>query len=94
MKIILSCSLISFSVYSSTALSKSSAPVRASIASANASAIIALSTVFVSPIEFDEATILNSNLLPVNANGDVLFLSVGSFSNTGSLLIPKSITPE
>ena len=31
--------------------------------------------------EADEPTDLNSNLLPVNANGDVLFLSVASFLN-------------
>ena len=91
---ILSCSLINLAVYSSTALSKSSAPSNASHALLKASAIIVLSTVFVSPIELDEATILNSNLLPVNANGDVLFLSVGSFSSTGSFLIPKSSVPD
>ena len=94
LKIILECSLINLAVYSSTALSKSSAPSKTSTAFSNCSAIIALRTVFTSPIELDEATILNSNLLPVNANGDVLFLSVGSFSSLGSFLIPKSISPD
>ena len=81
-------------MYSVTAVSKSSALLNTSTAFSNCSAIIALRTVFTSPIVFDEATILNSNLLPVNANGDVLFLSVGSFSSFGSFLIPKSISPD
>ncbi len=91
---ILACSFINLAVYSSTALSKSSAPSNAATAFSNCSAIITLRTVFTSPMVLDEATILNSNLLPVKANGDVLFLSVGSFSNLGSFLIPKSISPE
>ena len=41
----------------------------------------------------DEGTILNSNLFPVNANGDVLFLSVESLGSFGRELIPSSINP-
>ena len=37
-----------------------------------------------------EPTILNSNLLPVNANGDVLFLSVASIVNVGSVDAPDT----
>ena len=35
-----------------------------------------LRTIFESAMFCDEPTILNSNLLPVNAKGEVLFLSV------------------
>ena len=37
-----------------------------------------------------EPTIRNSNLFPVNANGDVLFRSVASFMKSGSVLTPVS----
>ena len=37
----------------------------------------------------DEPTALNSNLLPVNANGDVLFLSVLSISSSGIWGMPR-----
>jgi len=37
----------------------------------------------------DEPTALNSNLLPVKANGDVLFLSVLSSKRAGIYLIPN-----
>ena len=39
-------------------------------------------------IEADEPSILNSNLLPVKANGEVLFLSVVSFGNFGRTWTP------
>ena len=42
-------------------------------------------------IELDEPSILNSNLLPVNANGDVLFLSVVSLLNLGRTSTPSFI---
>ena len=47
--------------------------------------------VFGPAIEKVEPGILNSNLLPVNAKGDVLFLSVVSFAKVGSTLTPTSI---
>ena len=37
----------------------------------------------------EEPTALNSNLLPVKANGEVLFRSVLSKSKEGILLIPN-----
>ena len=40
-----------------------------------------------------DPTIRNSNLFPVNANGDVLFLSVASFESSGSVLTPVSSFP-
>ena len=42
-------------------------------------------------ILFDEPSDLNSNLFPVNANGDVLFLSVVSLLNLGSECTPSFI---
>ena len=39
-------------------------------------------------IDADEGTSLNSNLLPVKANGEVLFLSVESFVNRGNVDTP------
>ncbi len=62
-----------------------------SAASQNASATTAFNTVFASAIESEEPTILNSNLLFVKANGEVLFLSVTSASITGTLDTPVSI---
>ena len=38
----------------------------------------------------EEPTLLNSNLLPVNAKGEVLFLSVVSLGNLGSEVTPIS----
>ena len=41
----------------------------------------------IGPAQFaDEPTALNSNLLPVNAKGEVLFLSVLSNNNSGIVL--------
>ena len=42
-------------------------------------------------IEKADPSILNSNLLPVNANGEVLFLSVVSLKNLGNTRTPISI---
>ncbi len=47
-----------------------------------------LSTTLAGAIESEEPTIRNSNLLPVNANGDVLFLSVASLLKSGSAEAP------
>ena len=58
--------------------------------SLNTLATIVLSTVFTPAIDIDEATILNSNLLPVNAKGEVLFLSVASKKRFGRLCTPIS----
>src|SRR5664279_2169883 len=43
-------------------------------------------------IEKDEPSILNSNLLPVKANGEVLFLSVASLISAGSVVTPIFIS--
>ena len=50
-----------------------------------ASATAALSSTIGNAIDCDEPTARNSNLLPVNANGDVRLRSVLSFSISGSL---------
>ena len=62
-------------------------------ASANASATIVLSTMFGEAMESRDPTIRNSNLLPVNANGDVRFLSVASLESSGSVRTPVSSLP-
>ena len=80
-------------IRSCTARSKSSAFSRISHASANASATIVFSTIFGFAIESLDPTIRNSNLFPVNANGDVLFLSVASLNRSGSVLTPVSSFP-
>ena len=41
----------------------------------------------------EEPTILNSNLLPVNAKGEVLFLSVASFGSGGRVVTPIVNSP-
>ena len=46
---------------------------------------------FAQEILFEEPSIRNSNLFPVNANGDVLFLSVVSFLNSGRTSTPSFI---
>ena len=51
-------------------------------------ALIVLRIKFGQAIFADAPTIRNSNLLPVNANGDVLFLSVESFGIGGSTDTP------
>ena len=53
-----------------------------------ASAVIVLRTTLAGAIESAEPTILNSNLLPVKANGDVLFLSVASLARSGNVDAP------
>ena len=51
--------------------------------SENACEIIVLSTMFASATFACEPSILNSNLLPVNAKGEVLFLSDASLGKMG-----------
>ena len=41
----------------------------------------------------EEPTARNSNLLPVNANGEVRLRSVASFGSTGSEVTPSSSDP-
>ena len=50
-------------------------------------------TTFGEEMESEEPTIRNSNLLPVKANGDVLFLSVASLKRSGSVLTPVFNVP-
>lgn len=50
-----------------------------------------LRTVAGKDIDCEEPTALNSNLLPVKAKGDVLFLSVLSLLKTGSFQMPRSM---
>ena len=75
-------------IRSCTAISKSSAASKRSAASQKASATIAFNVVLGLPIESALPTLLNSNLLPVKAKGDVLFLSVASFTNSGNVDTP------
>ena len=56
-----------------------------------ASATAALSSTIGNAIDCDEPTARNSNLLPVNANGDVRLRSVLSFSISGSRATPSLI---
>ena len=80
-------------IMSWTAMSKSSAFSRASAASLNASATMVFNTVLGLAMESEEPTIRNSNLLPVNANGEVLFLSVASLSRSGRISTPVLKVP-
>ena len=57
------------------------------------SATIELRTVLAPEIDIDEATIRNSNLFPVNANGEVRLRSVASFLKFGRVETPVSIFP-
>ncbi len=59
--------------------------------SSSTSATIVFSTVFTQEIVIEEPSILNSNLFPVNANGEVLFLSLESAYSCGNVGTPKSI---
>jgi hypothetical protein len=52
----------------------------------NVSAMIVFSVVIAFAQFAEEPTARNSNLFPVNANGDVLFLSVLSNKSSGMLL--------
>ena len=49
---------------------------------------------FAHEILFEEPSIRNSNLLPVNANGEVLFLSVVSRGNFGRTSTPSLMACE
>ena len=73
---------------------KSSTPSSSSAMRESSSATIVLSIVFGPAIESAEPGILNSNLFPVNAKGDVLFLSDVSFGNLGRTWTPIDITPR
>ena len=72
------------------ASSKSSAFSRISAAWHNVSATIVFNTMLGSAMDAEEPTIRNSNLLPVNANGDVLLRSVASLLNLGTVDTPVS----
>ena len=86
---ILWCSVAYFLMRSCTAFSSSSH------ASANASATIVFNTTFGWETESWEPTIRNSNLFPVNANGDVRLRSVASFIKSGRDFTPVSnLCPE
>ena len=62
-----------------------------SVSSPSASATAALSSTIGKAIDADDPTARNSNLLPVNANGDVRLRSVLSFSISGSRATPSLI---
>ena len=83
----------SFLIISWTAISKSSAFSSSSAASLNDSATIVFNTTFAGATESEEPTIRNSNLLPVNANGDVRLRSVASLSRSGSVATPVISLP-
>ena len=68
-------------------------PLAASSLSANLSsesATIVLSTIFGPEMEKVEPSIRNSNLLPVNAKGEVRLRSVESLGKCGSTFTPTS----
>src|SRR5512133_3376563 len=54
--------------------------------------MIVLMIMFGPEMEKDDPSILNSNLLPVKANGEVLFLSVASLASAGSVVTPILIS--
>ena len=54
------------------------------------SATAVLRKKFDEAIDADDPTLRNSNLLPVKANGEVLFLSVESFGSAGNVETPVS----
>ena len=54
----------------------------------SASATAVLSATFGPEIDCEEPTIRNSNLLPVNANGEVRLRSVLSLGRSGSVSTP------
>ena len=66
--------------------------LRISANSVSSSATIVLITILIPPIDCLEPGARNSNLFPVNANGEVLFLSVESLSISGSDSTPVSIS--
>ena len=85
---ILLCSTISRLIRLCTAMSKSSAASSSSAASRNASARMVFNTTLGEDTESEEPTMRNSNLLPVNAKGEVLFLSVASLAKSGMVRTP------
>ena len=87
------CSSMVFLRSACTALSISSSgtSLRAALNSARTSATAVFSTMFGFATDAAEPSIRNSNLFPVNANGEVRFLSVVSFMKCGSTFAPISI---
>ena len=75
----------------SNAFSKSAAFSSSSENLSSSSATIVFNITFGPEIDADEPSDLNSNLLPVNANGDVLFLSVVSCEMLGITVAPTDI---
>lgn len=73
-------------------LLKSADPSSASANCASSSATIVLSTTFGPEMENAEPSMRNSNLLPVNANGDVRLRSVVSFGKRGRMCTPTFMT--
>ncbi len=90
LKTILWCPAAYCLIKSCTATLKSSAFSSTSQASEKASATIVFNTTFDCATESWEPTIRNSNLLPVNANGDVRLRSVASLRKSGSVFTPVS----
>ena len=70
---------------------KSSACSNSSANSQRTSPIAVFKIKFVQAIDAEDPNILNSNLLPVKANGEVRFLSVVSFAKEGSPSTPTSM---
>ena len=77
-----------FFISSCKASSKFAAPSSSSANCFNSSATAVLSTTFVQETDEEEPSIRNSNLLPVNAKGEVLLRSVVSLGNLGSVCTP------
>ena len=87
LKMMRPCSSMVRFIRSCTISASASLPSRASISSAYSrsdSATEVLIIVFVSEMELDAPSMRNSNLLPVNANGEVRLRSVVSFGSFGS----------
>ena len=71
---------------------KSSAPSSASAYCRRDSATAVLRTVFTVAMDWDEPTMRNSNLLPVNAKGEVRLRSVMSRAKRGKAWTPSLTT--
>ena len=65
---------------------------RAGSQTISTSATMVLMTTLASAMDMEEPRERNSNLLPVNAKGEVRFLSVVSFGNFGSTCTPIVIS--
>ena len=86
------CLVIVFLISSCKALSKFSTPSSTLANCLRVSATAVLRTIFGVETDADEPSIRNSNLLPVNANGEVRFLSVVSLGNFGRVCTPIRIS--